>query len=93
MSEQPTVEDVINFARSRGRVCPLPDAWRQLWEILPNADGDAPAPLIHDAWSLPPRSKMNRMREQLEFADRHGVLHEVDAFLRTLSESDWLHLQ
>jgi hypothetical protein len=36
---------------------------------------------------------MNRMREQLEFAERHGVLSEVDAFLRSLSESDWLHLQ
>jgi hypothetical protein len=93
VSEQPTIESVINLARSKGRVCPLPEAWTQLWEMLPNPNGDAPLPLTLDAWSLPPRSKMNRLREQLEYADRHGVLDEVDAFLRSLSESDWLHLQ
>ncbi len=89
-----TLEDVINLTKSNARVCPLPEPWTRLWEMLPRANGEAPAaPLVDAAWELPARTKMIRLREHLEYADRHGVLAEVDAFLQSLSESDWLHLQ
>ena len=89
-----TLEDVINFAKSNARVCPLPEPWTELWNMLPKTNGESPpAPLVDAAWALPARSKMIRLREHLEYADRHGVLADVDAFLQSLSESDWLHLQ
>ena len=94
MADRRRLDDVIEFARSNQRVCPLPDSWDQLWRLLPKTNTEAPpAPLILGDWSLPARSKMNRLREHLEYADRHGVLSEVDAFLQSLSESDWMHLQ
>ena len=36
-------------------------------------------------------SKMLRLRTHLEYAADHGVLEEVDAFLRGLPERDWAH--
>jgi hypothetical protein len=35
---------------------------------------------------------MLRLREHLEWADRHGALPAVAAFVESLDERDWLHL-
>jgi len=49
-------------------------------------------PLLLGAWhGTPAPFKIVRLREHLEWADRHGVLPEVAAFLESLEESDWLH--
>jgi len=49
-------------------------------------------PLILGAWhGTPALFKIVRLREHLEWADRHGVLPEVATFLESLEESDWLH--
>jgi hypothetical protein len=36
--------------------------------------------------------KMIRLREHLEWAEKHGELDSVDKFLRALPETDWHHL-
>jgi hypothetical protein len=50
-------------------------------------------PLILGAWhETPAVMKMTRLTEHIEWADQHGVLKEVDTFLRSLPESEWAHL-
>ena len=89
-----SVKELIAFSKWNNRVCPLPGPWNELWDLLPQPEGDmSPAPLVLAEWDMPARSKMIRLREQLEYAHRHGVLAAVDDFLHSLRESDWLHSQ
>lgn len=50
-------------------------------------------PLILGAWhETSALLKMLRLKEHIDWADQHGVLDEVDKFLRSLPESEWAHL-
>ena len=75
----------------------MPQQWAKLYDMLPGRQrvgaGWEPAlPLILGAWhGTPALFKIVRLQEHLEWADRHGVLPEVAAFLESLEESDWLH--
>lgn len=76
----------------------MPSHWKALWEMLPNrkrvGGGWEPAlPLILAAWhDTPVLLKMVRLKEHIDWAEKHGVLDEVDKFLRSLSESEWAHV-
>jgi hypothetical protein len=76
----------------------MPSKWNVLWEMLPNRTREGaswkPAPpLILAAWhDTPAMLKMLRLKEHIDWADQHGVLDEVDKFLRSLPESEWAHL-
>jgi hypothetical protein len=96
MSE--TVDSLTVYCRDNKRVCPVPKAWQQLWEMLPEkrraVDAWEPAmPLIgaagHDA---PAMLKMVRLAEHLQWAAKHNALSEVADFLRGLREDEWHHL-
>ena len=86
------------YVRADGRVCAQPDTWNQFWEMLPGrrrsgGGWEPPLPLILGAWrGTPALHKWLRMEEHIRFADAHGVLPGVDAFLRGLSEGEWAHL-
>lgn len=48
-------DDLVRYCCENGRVCPMPDQWAALWEMLPNrtraGNGRQPAlPLILGAW-------------------------------------------
>ena len=93
-----TLEDALAEVKKNERVCPMPMQWRDLYEILPNkrrrGSGWEPSlPLILAAWhEAPALSKMMRLQEHLEWADSHGCLDEVMAYVQGLSEDQWLHL-
>jgi len=76
----------------------MPMRWNELYELLPErkrAGGgwEPPLPLILAAWyDTPALLKMLRLAEHVEWADKHGVLNEIDKFLRQLSEVDWHHI-
>jgi hypothetical protein len=66
--------------------------------MLPNrkraGEGWEPGlPLIlaagHDTPAL---LKMLRLKEHIDWAEHHGVLDEVDKFLRSLAETEWAHI-
>jgi hypothetical protein len=92
------VSSVIAYSREGGRVCPQPQLWNALWEILlgrrrVGVGWEPPAPLILAAWDHTSNlEKMLRLTEHIEWADKHGNLAEVVTFLRNLSEADWHHL-
>ena len=80
---------------SNGRVCPEPQPWNKLWEMLPErerrgASWEPPPPLILAAWwETSDAEKRERFIEHLRYADRHGALGEVEKFLASLSKDQW----
>lgn len=86
---------LLEYVQADGRVCPMPLRWNELWEMLPGrtrrGSGWEPGPPLILAvwWSTSAGQKRERLREQIEYAARTGVLTEVDRFLRALGQSDW----
>ena len=93
-----TLEEVLAEGQKSQRVCPQPQKWNELYQLLPDkrrkGNGWEPAlPLILAAWwDTPALLKMLRFREHVEWASRHGALDAVHDFLTTLDETDWHHL-
>jgi hypothetical protein len=91
------LEELLAFAHSDGRVCPQPTQWKKLWELLPGGrrvggSWDPPPPLILAAWHVSSdAAKRGRLAEHIRYAASHGVLSEVDAYLRGLGPLEWLH--
>ena len=90
--------ELLDYAQANRRVCPQPQKWNELWELLPHkkrvGNGWEPAlPLILAAWwETPALLKILRLREHIVYAEAHGVLVDVERFLKGLPEEDWAHL-
>lgn len=93
-----TLEEVLAEVQKNKRVCPGPEKWAQLYEMLPNkrrkgGGCEPPLPLILAAWwDTSALQKMLRLREHVEWAAAHGCLAEIHAFLSELSEDQWIPL-
>ncbi len=93
-----TLEAAMLVARRNNRVCPRPERWTAFSELLParkTARGEQkpPAPITGPAWKVtPPLTKRLHFREQIEWAERAGVLESVMAFLQSMAEEEWLHM-
>ena len=91
-------EALLKYCCENDRVCPMPSHWKALWAMLPNrkraGDGWEPAlPPILGAWyDTPALLKSLVLREHIRWAEKNGVLNEVDTFLRSLPESEWAHI-
>jgi len=78
-----------------GRVCPQPRHWQALWELLPDKQRSGggwspPLPLILAAWhEATDAEKAERFHLHLAWAEKHAVLDEAIALLRSLAPSDW----
>lgn len=87
------------IATKNDRVCPLPQPWNRLYDLLPGKSraggGWSPAlPLILAAWDASTDAmKRERFLEHLDWAASHGALDAVAAFLEGLPEEQWLHLE
>ena len=91
------LDEALAVATKNNRVCPIPQDWSRLYELLPNRQrkgaGWEPAlPLILAAWhDTPPLVKALRLREHIEWAAAHGTLNDVRAFMESLPEQAWYH--
>ena len=89
------LDALVAYLEAKERVCPLPQHWNNLWEMLPGkvrlGAGWSPSlPLILGAWwETCDLEKRIRLREHLEWAASHGTLDDVDGFLRSLAPGDW----
>ena len=98
MNRPASLDALLEYVKEQGRVCPVPTRWNQLFEMLPNrvhtsTARDPALPLILSGWHLSSNlEKMVRLASHVRSADKHGVLDGVDAFLRSLPETDWHHL-
>ena len=86
---------LLDWAKADRRVCPKPDSWSGLWEMLPartqsGAGWNPPLPLILAAWwATSDVEKAARLALHIRWAADHGVLGEADVFLRGLPEDQW----
>ena len=88
----------LEYVKAEGRVCPMPNFCNELWKMLPerkqrSSGGWEPSlPLILAAWGdTPALSKMIRLAEDINYASEHGVLDEVDQYLRSLKADQWAY--
>jgi hypothetical protein len=90
-------EALQKYCSENGRFCPQPDYWMRLWEMLPDRQrkpsggSNPPMPLILAAWECTGLEKILRVRDHIHWADSHGVIDDVDAYLRGLAEEQWFH--
>ena len=93
-----TLEAALAEAQKNRRVCPQPQKWQELYDMLPNkrrtdTGWEPPLPIILSGWWMTPAlPKILCFRAHLEWAANHGRLEHVHAFLCGLREEDWHHL-
>ena len=75
------------------RVCPQPQKWNKLWEILLSKSKEKIlAPLILAAWWVTSdNEKLERFQYHLNMAEKLNVISEVELFLNSLNDTDWHH--
>lgn len=90
-----TKAEVLEFCRQGERVCPKPNRWMAMADILARFQraSPPPPPLILGGWNFSSNlEKIVRLKEQIEWANAHGCVEEVGAFLGGLGEEEWHHL-
>jgi hypothetical protein len=89
------LEPLLAYVSEKGRVCPMPQYWDGLWKLLPHkrrkpkGGFEPPLPLILGGWVASDQDKSERLRVHIRYAAQHGVLKEVDEFLRKIPEHEW----
>ena len=89
------IDDVIKETFKDRRVCPNPQLWNQLWEMLSDRRREGPKwipspPLILNAWWYTSNNeKRERFKEHIVWADKHGELDKIYMFIQQLKSEDW----
>ena len=92
-----SLEGALRLARRNSRICPRPERWDQFAAMLPprktlRGVQHPPAAITGAAWAgTPDRVKRICFREQLEWAERVGMLQKAMDFMQALREEEWLH--
>ncbi len=93
-----TLDLAFQEATKNNRVCPQPQQWQILYDMLPGkirmgSSWEPSPPLISAAWSdSPAMIKILRMRQHIEWAHKHVCLDQVYEFMTQLKENDWYHI-
>jgi hypothetical protein len=88
---------LLAYCRANGRVCPAPDKWSDLWELLPGrqrvgSGWEPPPPLILAAWwDCSANEKQDRLELHMRYAADRGALEQVAQFLSRLGADDWVY--
>jgi hypothetical protein len=91
------MDELLHYIKSEGRVCPRPDKWFELYEMLPGKKRqglrhEPPLPLLHIAWRVTSeRQKQERFEAHVKYAAGRGQLAQVSAFIYDLSEDKWVY--
>jgi hypothetical protein len=92
-----SVRNLVSHCAENERVCPQPQKWGELYEMLPNkrrAGGswEPPLPFIQATWhDTPYQAKRHRLMAHILWAERQGQLDRIERYLRSLREEDWHH--
>lgn len=88
---------VMVEARRNNRMCPRQQRWAELVRLFgqwsPAAKDLPPPPFAGDAWlRTSALTKRIAFRDHVEWAEQHGCLPQLLAFLQGLQEQDWQHM-
>jgi hypothetical protein len=95
MTEQ--MDELISYVADGCRVSPNPRKWNELWNMLPDrrrqgSSWNPSPPLILAAWWMTSDlQKRDRLITHINYAADKGVLPEVDRFLRSLKQDEWVY--
>lgn len=94
------VVELISYCNVNERICPQPQLWSKLWDMLNDkervgvAGWNPPLPQILAAWwNTSPSEKKFRFEQHIIWANSHGQIKEISDLLTSLAEENWLHLQ
>lgn len=94
-----TLEQALVEVRRFNRVCPQPEPWQRLYELLQSVAGQdgtrqpPPPPLTGRDWeATSAMPKRICLRDQLEWAAPYGALPQVMQYLMSLPETQWHHM-
>jgi hypothetical protein len=95
---QDKLDSLLEYVKAEGRICPNPQEWNALWEMLPDkqrvgSGWNPPPPLILAAWSEPAMFKMLRLEEHIRYAAEHQFIDQVDEYLRSLRPNQWFTIK
>jgi hypothetical protein len=95
---QDTPELLIAYCKEQFRICPMPQFWNVMSNLLPpriigNSTEKSPPPLILAAWhEAPAILKMLRLEEQIRWSFENGNFDKISDYLRRLKEDQWFHI-
>jgi hypothetical protein len=87
---------LLDHHRLRGRAFPQLKYWERLYQQLVEeaerrGKTPPPAPLIHGLEDVPTeQDRMDRLDEQVVWADRNNLLHRVQMFFDAMPSSAWI---
>ncbi len=89
---------LLAYVKENGRICPNPQEWLALWEMLPEKERigtgwNPPLPLILAAWSEPAVFKALRLEEHIRYASDHHDFEKIDEYLRNLKPNQWFSIK
>jgi len=86
---------LLDHHRLRGRTYPIPRYWERLYQSLEEeaekrGKTPPPPPLTHALDHEPTdQDRMDRLDEQVAWADRNNLLHRVQMFFDAMPPSGW----
>ncbi len=93
MTGEDRIGAFLSECKGFGRSSPAGSAWHEFWTRLasakPTGASDPPIPLILAASSASDASKHWRLRDQLEWAERNGLLDVALAWLTAIPAEQW----
>ena len=87
--------NLLQHQRSRGRSYPTPRYWERLYQMLEEeaekrGKTPPPPPLTHGLeHELTEEDRLERLREQVSWADRNNLLHRIQMFFESMPPSAW----
>ena len=87
---------LLDHHRLRGRAYPQLKYWERLYQQLVEeaerrGKTPPPPPLIHGLEDIPTeQDRMDRLDEQVVWADRNNLLHRVQMFFDAMPSSAWI---
>jgi len=93
-----SVEELLRCCRENGRICPRPQQWNELYQLLvktaPTVVSQKPRlPLVLAAWSeTSDQEKQERLEQHVRWAYDHATFDPVATYLRSLPEDKWHHV-
>jgi hypothetical protein len=90
---------LLDHYRLRGRAYPTPRYWDRLYQMLEEeaekrGRTPPPPPLTHGLDHDPTEEeKVDRLREQVAWADHNHLLHRIQMFFEAMPPSGWNRLE
>lgn len=93
-----TLQKLLDYCQSDGRICPFPDEWQRAWNRLPegkkrqaNSLGYKfpPTPLVLHGWYSTKKNKREHLLVQIYWSSIHGGFDRIFKYLMELEDSRW----